>query len=70
MSREHDCQESTEEEQKRIFGGNRGVEMGGVEWNLQYVTGVTASEWDSLRQFSELDFEDGSAISEVKKKRN
>lgn len=68
MSREHDRQESTEEEQKRIFGGNSGVEMGGVEGNLQYVTGVTASEWDSLRQFSELDFEDGSAISEVKKK--
>lgn len=40
-----------------MFGGNRGLEVGG-SGDLKFVIGVTTSEQDSLRQFSELDFED------------
>lgn len=31
VSREHDSQQCRQEEQKRIFGGNRGLEMGAGE---------------------------------------
>lgn len=57
VSREHGCQQCREEEQKRMFGGNGGLKVGG-SGDLKFVIGVTISEQDSLRQFSELDFED------------
>lgn len=57
MSREHGCQVNREKKHKSTFGGNRGLEEGG--WgDLKFITGVTTSEQDSLRRFSELGFDD------------
>lgn len=54
-----------EEEQKRIFSGIRGLEMGGVGRDLKCIESQTTSEWDSLRLFSKSDCKDGCPLSIV-----